>query len=158
MSDRESTDLACLERTRSAVLNVMVASGVGIAVSGFLLRWRDHDALFRASDAARRAMLGGLLALVVASHLSRRVLARRSALRDPDRRAARFFRAHTIAAMLGALAVPLGLVYGWTVRPQLDAVAPFWVAALALGFLSLPRAADLADLDATLSEPSEPEG
>jgi hypothetical protein len=55
------------------------------------------------------------------------------------------------AAAVGALAVPLGLVYGWTVRPRLDAVAPFWVAALALGFLALPRVHELEGFDAPLT-------
>jgi hypothetical protein len=41
-------------------------------------------------------------------------------------------------------------VYGWIVRPRLDAVAPFWVAALALGFLALPRAAELDGFDAPM--------
>jgi hypothetical protein len=156
MSDLEPAARACLERTRSAVLNILMADGLGIAAGGILLRWRDRGALFRAPDWMRRAMLGGLLAVVVASYLTRRILGRRSALRDPDHRAERFFRAHVIAAAVGALAVPLGLVYGWMVRPQLDEVAPFWVAALALGFLSLPRASELDDFDAPIPEPSEP--
>ena len=33
----EPAALRCLERTRSAVLNVLVAVGVGIAASGFFL-------------------------------------------------------------------------------------------------------------------------
>jgi hypothetical protein len=158
MNDREPAALACLERARSAVLNILVVDGIGIAASGLLLRWRDRGALFRASDGARRAMLGGLLALALASYLTRRVMTRRSALRDPAHRAARFFRAHVASAALGGLAVPLGLAYGWTVQPRLDAVAPFWVAAIALGFLALPRAAELDDLDVAASEPREPDG
>src|SRR3954451_22445400 len=133
MNDLGPAASACLGRTRSAVLNILVAVGVGIAASGLLLRWRDRGALFRAPDGIRQAMLGALLALVVASYLGRRILGRRSTLRDPARRAARFYRAHVVSAALGALAVPLGLVYGWMVRPRLDGVAPFWVAALALG-------------------------
>jgi hypothetical protein len=160
MSDREPAALATLERTRSAVLNILVAEGLGIAASGFLLRWRDRGALFRAHDQVRQGMLGGLLILVAASYLARRVLGSRSALLDPARRARRFFRAHVISALIGSLAVPLGLAYGWTVRPRLDAVAPFWVAALALGFLALPRASELDDLDVPPSAtgPSEPTG
>jgi hypothetical protein len=145
--------LACLERTRSAVLNVLVAVGLGIAVSGLLLRWHDHQALFRASDAVRQALLGGLLVLAVVSYLCLRIGARRSRLCDPTRRGARFYRAHLLAAGVAALAIPLGLVYGWAVRPRLDAVAPFWVAALALGFLALPRAGELEGFDAPWPEP-----
>ena len=160
MSDLDPASQACLERTRSAVLNVLIAVGLGIAVSGVVLRYRDHSALFRAPDSLRRGMLGGLLALVVASYLGRRILGRRSALRDPAGRASRFFRAHVIAASVGALAIPLGLAYGWMVRPRLDGVAPFWVAALALGFLALPRASELEDLDPPVPHagPSEPKG
>src|SRR4051794_6791404 len=106
MIDLDSAAQACLERTRSAVLNVLIAIGLGIAVSGVVLRYRDHSALFRAPDSLRRGMLGGLLVLVVVSYLSRRVLGRRSALRDPAGRASRFFRAHVIAPSAGSLAVP----------------------------------------------------
>ena len=53
--------------------------------------------------------------------------------------------------------MPLGLAYGWLVRPRLDAVGPFWVAALTLGFLALPRARQFEDLDLDLeSRPRRP--
>jgi hypothetical protein len=158
MSDPRSAERACLERTRSAVLNILMADGIGLAVSGVLLRWRDRGALFRASDATRRTLLGALFALVVASYLTRRIVGRRSSLRDPGPRARRFFRAHVVAAAIGALAIPLGFTYGWMVRPRLDGVAPFWVAALALGFLSLPRAAELEDFDDPIAGPGGPTG
>jgi hypothetical protein len=151
MTSLAPADQKCLERTRSAVVNVLVAVAAGIAVTGVLLRWRDRGALFRAQDGPRQGMLGFLLVLVVASYGSRRILARRSVLRDPAHRCARLLRAHVLAAIVGALAIPLGFVYGWTVRPRLDAVAPFWVAALALGVLALPRSAALEGLD----EPGE---
>ncbi len=94
--------------------------------------------------------------LVVIGYLVRRIGTRRSALRDPASRASRFYRAHVAAAVMGSLAVPLGLVHGWAVRPQLEAVAPYWVAALALGFLALPRAHELEGFDEPMPEPSEP--
>jgi hypothetical protein len=147
MSDLEPPAVACLAKTRSAVLNILVAVGAGIAVSGLVLRWRDRHALHRAPDLARQGMLGALLVLVVASYLIRRIAARRSALRAPEGRCRRFYWAHVLAALMGAVAIPLGLAYGWTVRPRLDAVAPFWVAALALGFLALPRAYELEGFD-----------
>jgi hypothetical protein len=152
MTGPEPAALTCLERTRSAVLNILVAVSCGIGASGLLLRWRDRNALLRASDSTRQALLGTLFVLVIASFLWKRVGAGRSALRDPSSRAARFFRAHVIAASLGALAIPLGLVYGWIVRPRLDGVAPFWVAALALGFLALPRAHELEGFEAPMLE------
>jgi hypothetical protein len=160
MGDREPTAPAILARTRSAVLNILMAGGLGIAASGLILRWRDRHALFRAQDEARQGMLGGLLVLVAASYLCRRVMGRRSTVHHPSDRASRFFRAHVLSAMIGALAIPLGLVYGWTIRPRLDAVAPFWIAALALGFLALPRASKLDDLDVppSPSGTSEPTG
>ena len=135
-----------LNRTRSGVLNVLVASGVGIAASGLLLRWRDGWAVSSATVAQRRLLLGGLFVLTVMSYVTRRVLVVRSRLGEPVGRAHRLYWAHIIAALIAALAVPLGLAYGWFVRPRLDAVAPFWVAALALGFLALPRSIDFEDL------------
>jgi hypothetical protein len=136
---------SCLERTRSAVLNVLVASGVGIAASGLLLRWRDGWAVFTATDVQRRGLMAALFVVTVMSYASRRILVSRSGFGEPADRPSRLYQAHLTAALIAALAVPLGLAYGWFVRPRLDAVAPFWVAALALGFLALPRARDFCD-------------
>jgi hypothetical protein len=148
---------ACLERTRSAVLNVLIAAGVGIAVSGALLRGRGRGVLPR-GDLAPVALLGGLLTPALANIFCRRVWAGRSALRDPARRAARFYRAHVGAACAAALAVPLGLAYGWLFDPKLGAVGPFWVVALGLGSLALPRSYELEGFDRSPREPepSEP--
>jgi hypothetical protein len=123
----------------------MVADGAGIAVSGWLLRWHDRQALPRAAEGVGQALMGGLLVVAVASLVVRRTASRREA--------SGFYRGHVLAAALAALAVPLGLAYGWLVRPSLDAVAPFWVAALALGFLALPRAYELDGLDPDLDDP-----
>jgi hypothetical protein len=152
----EPAEAACLERTRSAVLNVLVAVGVGIAASGLLLRWRARAMPPEAPDLVRQGLMIGLLAVTVASYVLRRVLAGRPALRDPAGRCAKFYRGHVIAAAVGGLAIPLGLLYGWLVRPRLDAVAPFWVAALALGFLALPRAYELEEFDEPMTPSSEP--
>lgn len=141
----------CLERTRSAVLNVLIVAGTGIAVSGGLLRWRDRWALSRVPDGVGKGILAALMAVAVASYVVRRTVSGRSAS------ATRFYRGHVIAAGLATLAVPLGLAYGWFVRPRLDAVGPFWVVALALGFLAFPRARQLEDLDLDLDlEPDCP--
>jgi hypothetical protein len=155
MTDPDSAR-TCLERTRSAVLNVMIGAGVAIACSGLILRWRDQAAAFRASEGTRRAMLAGLLGLGVASYLTRRIGTALTASTEMSRRASRFYRSHVVAAVVGALAVPLGLAYGWTVRPRLDAVAPFWVVALALGSLALPREAEIDVLEPFPSEPAGP--
>ena len=152
----DANSQSCLERTRSAVLNVLIAVAVGIALSGLILRWRDRGAAMRAPEGLRQGLLACLFGLAVVSYATRRIGLAREALRNPDQRAGRFHRAHVLAAAIGALAVPLGLVYGWMVRPRLDAVSPFWVAALALGFLALPRAAELEGFDLPISEPGEP--
>ena len=116
---------ACLERTRSAVLNVLIAAGVGIAVSGFLLQGRDRGTLWRTPEPARLGLLAGLIGLVVTSYAMRRIGAGREALCDPARRAERFNRAHVAAACAAALAVPLGRTYGWLFDPRLSAFGPF---------------------------------
>ena len=67
----------CLERTRSAVLNVMIAAGTGIALSGWILRWRDRWALFRAPRGVGRGLLAGLMVVAVASYAVRLVAATR---------------------------------------------------------------------------------
>ncbi|HEV3163076.1 MAG TPA: hypothetical protein VGZ22_03465 [Isosphaeraceae bacterium] len=156
MSDLEPAAVRCLERTRSAVLNVLVVVAAGIAGSGIVLGRRDRGVLLWPERTTQRATHAALLLLIVASFMVRRVLGSRSALRDPDTRCVQFYRAHVIGAIVGALAVPLGFAYGWGVRPLLDAVIPFWLTALALGVLALPRAYELADFDAAMSEPSEP--
>lgn len=146
-----------LERTRSAVLNLLVPVGLGIAVSGWVLRSRTQGVAPWSVATVRRVILSGLLAMVVASYATRRIGSSREALRDPETRLARFHRAHLLAASIAALAVPLGFAYGCAVDPILPAVAPFWVAALTLGFLSLPRRSTLDDFDDPLPlEPFEP--
>jgi len=147
---------ACLERTRSAVLNVLIGIAAGIAVSGPILRWRDQGAVWRAAPVYRRLMLGGLLVLIVLSYLVRRIGGSRSVLREPILRDRRFYWSHVGSALVASLAIPLGLLFGWTVRPTIDSVIPFWVAALALGFLAIPRAFELEDLDTPMPEPDEP--
>ena len=85
----ESLDPAsrrCLERTRSAVLNLLVATGLFIAVSGGLLRWRTvHEAGIGSKSLHEKLMIG-LLALAILSFLSRRLLGRRVRLKDPGTR------------------------------------------------------------------------
>jgi hypothetical protein len=154
----EPPALTCLERTRSAVLNVLTVVGIAIALSGILIRWRDGWALERAPERIGRSLIGGLFSVLASSVVIRRVGAGRSALQPPTTRASRCFRAHLASALVGALAVPLGLAHGWFIRPRLDAVLPFWVAALALGVLAFPRAATLEGFDEPMppSQPSKP--
>ncbi|SIO61915.1 hypothetical protein SAMN05444166_6894 [Singulisphaera sp. GP187] len=146
----------CLARTRSSVINVLMGIAAGIAVSGLLLRWRDRGAIWRATDELRQGLLAGLFLILFSSYAVRRVGASRARLHDPERRASRFYQAHLTSAVIGSLAILLGVCYGWWIRPRLDAVSPFWVAALALGFLALPRADELRDFEAPIPEPNEP--
>jgi hypothetical protein len=147
---------ACLDRTRSAVLNVLVVAGIGIALSGLALSRRDRGALLWPPLPAQRGAHVALFGVIAASFLLRRAMAGRSALRDPDRRCDRFFWAHVVSAVVGALAIPLGFAYGWAIGPRLDAVAPFWVAALALGLLALPRAHELEGFEEPMIPRKEP--
>ena len=146
--ERDPSTVACLGRTRSAVLNVLVVVGAGIAASGWVLGRHDPDpAPPWGFPATRRASMIALMALIAASYLVLRVGSGREALGDPSRRASRFFRARVAASSVAALAVPLGFAHGWFLDPRLEAIAPCWVAALGLGFLCLPKGPELDDFD-----------
>lgn len=149
MVDRE----AILHRTRLAVLNVLVLVGGMIAVSGFLLRWRTEQGAVPAPAGAaapggewpRKALLGGLFALGLASYLARRAWWRRPSDLTPERWTRRLRWSHVGSAAIAAGGVPLGLAYGWWVDARLQAIAPFWVVPLALGLLAIPRRVEIQD-------------
>jgi hypothetical protein len=148
--DPSSTD--CLDRTRSAVLNVLVVVGAMIAASGWVLGHHDPEpGLPWGVLETRRGLMIALGVLVALSYLILRVGAGRERLRDPARRGSRFFRGRVGSASVAALAVPLGFVHGWFLDPHLESLAPFWVAALGLGFLALPRGHELDDFDEPMS-------
>lgn len=138
---------ACLDRTRSVVLNVLVVVGAGIAVSGWVLGRRDRGALVLDPIMTRRASIVLVVLILAASRLVLRRGSSRAALADPATRGRRFFRSHLASAVVGAVAVPLGFAYGWAIKPKLEDISPFWVVALATGFLALPRSHELADFD-----------
>lgn len=142
-----SAEEAALERTRSAVMNVLMVVGLGIALSGFLLRNHPRNHWLLAPRDIDRWAYGTLLVLALVSVITRRSLNSRARLRDPARRAARFYWAHLASALLGALAIPLGFAFGWLVQPSLDGVGPFWVVALATGVMAYPRSHELTDFD-----------
>ncbi len=147
--DSQRPDLqarACLDRTRSAVLNVLVAVGFAIAISGWLLRSRPAEKQPRGSPAAYQRLMLALTTIAVASYVSRRFLAGRARHVSSGRRESWFFWSHVLPAGIAAAAAPLGLVCGWFVDPRLGAVSPFWVVSLALGFLALPRGHELEAL------------
>jgi hypothetical protein len=151
--DRPAPVVACLERTRSAVLNVLVVVGAGIAASGWVLGHHDPDAVLPWGLLKTRQMaLGVLVGLVAVAYAILRIVAGRDALRDPARRASKFYKGRVAASSVAALAIPLGFAYGWFVDPRLEALAPFWVAALAIGFLALPRGPELDDFDEPMPE------
>jgi hypothetical protein len=139
--------VACINQTRAAVLNIIIVAGLLLVVSGFVVREFDFGVPRMPQDQARRVAYGTLFVLVVASYGTRRALSSRQSLRDPRTRGPRFYLAHVVGALIGALAVPLGFLYGVAVRPELREIAPFWVAGMALGFLALPRGHELADFD-----------
>jgi len=143
----------CLERTRSAVLNVLVGVGLTIAIGGWLLRGRAEGRPPPREQWLHKLLMAALIVLAVTSYLIRRSARRPAASEDPGHRQARFYRSHVLSAAIAALAAPLGIVYGWWIDPRLSAVIPFWVVPLALGFLSIPRAHDLDDFDRSSNNP-----
>src|SRR4029453_9120757 len=100
---------ACLVRTRSAVLNVLIGVGLTIALGGWLLRGRAEVHQPPPPGGVSEALMSGLLALVLSSCVLRYVLARRAPYVAPERRASAFFWAHVLPAAVIALAAPPGL-------------------------------------------------
>jgi hypothetical protein len=145
--------IECLSKTRSSVLNVLVGVGLIVALSGIMLRSRPAGPLFPVPEWINQAMFFGLGLIFVASTIFRRVLGSRSRLRDPLTRGPRFYWGHVLPALVGASASALGLAYGWLISPRLEAILPFWLAALVLGVLSYPRGRELEDFDTPMALP-----
>jgi hypothetical protein len=143
---------ACLERTRSHVLNVLVVVGLSIALSGWLLRTRAQTWQPRPAKTLSDSLYAALVMLAALSYIARRVLGTRAQHAEPGRRNRLLYWSHVGPATIAALAIPLGLAYGWLVAPQLDAVIPFWAVPFALGFLCLPRKSELTDHDSSASD------
>lgn len=139
----DPTPVAGLARTRKAVLDVLVADALAIAASGWLIRSRAGGEIPRPSRWLHDGLFGALLLVAVASYVIRRSAIRTDRSLSPERRAARSFRSRVGAAAVAALALPIGLAYGWFVEPTLQGVAPFWVAAVALGILAFPMRGEL---------------
>jgi hypothetical protein len=145
-----------LRGTRRAVLNVLVGVAVMIAVSGWLLRRRAEGPVVVPARGTHDGLLIALFAVGITSYLWRRRGLRRSSHLPVGRRLRDFYWSHVGAAAIAAVGVPLGLAYGWWVDPRLEAVIPFWVVPLALGLLSIPRRAELDELDPSRSNPEDP--
>jgi hypothetical protein len=154
-SDSGQGSSALLDRTRSHVLNVLVVVGLAIAVSGWLLRQRALNWQPRPAKSLSDSLYGALIALAATSYILRRMLPSRAARAAPERFESLFYWAHLAPALIASLAIPLGFAYGWLVRPQLDAIIPFWAVPFVLGFLSLPRRSELNDRRDS-SPPPEP--
>ncbi len=142
---------ACLERTRTAVLNVLIAVGVCIALSGGLLRFRTDALGPSAARNLHQKLMAGLIVISVISYATRRILSQRTVQGQAASRESRFYWSHVLPAIIAALAAPLGLAYGWWVDGSFQSVVPFWIAALALGSLALPRDRELECFDRSAS-------
>jgi hypothetical protein len=136
-------DLVCLERTRTAVFNVLIAIGLFIALSGALLRYWTLALDPAASRRLHQELLVGLLVISVISYATRRILSQRRVHRQGASRESLFYWSHVLPALIAALAAPLGLIYGLWIDRSVQSVVPFWVVALALGSLALPRTHEL---------------
>ena len=155
-ASRAPAAVACLVQTRSAVLNVLLAIGFGISTSGLLLgRHEVGEPPMADWPVSPRGAMAGLLGLIAGAYLILRVGSGRDALRDPHRRATRFFRSRLASAVVGALAIPLGFVAGWVNDPRPEVLAPYWIAALGLGFLAIPRGYELDDFDEPIAPASK---
>lgn len=135
----------CLEQTRAWVVNALILTGVSIMISGLILGRLGLRVIVADVEGWRRLLYAGLIGVIAASYLTRRVMGSRERLREPETRRGRFRRTRVGSALLGWLATPLGLIYGLTIDPRLETIAPFWAAALVLGVLAIPRAAELED-------------
>ncbi len=153
--DMDPAAVECLKATRSAVLNVLVAIGVAVALSGVVFRGRGREIPVGGPGGLGNALLTGLLLIFAASTVLRRWLGRRSRLREPCSRGPRFYWGHVLPALVGALAAPLGLAHGLLVSPTLDAILPYWLAALVLGVLAYPRGRELQGFDLPMAPPGE---
>lgn len=154
--DLDPAALRCLERTRSGVLNVLVAVGLVVALTGAFLRGRGRELAAEGPGRSGGMLLAVLLVIFAASTLLRRWLGRRARLREPASRGRRFYWGHVLPAVVGALAAPLGMVHGLLVSPRLESILPFWIAALVLGVLAYPRGRELEGFDLPMVPPGEP--
>ena len=147
MTAGASGDPDGLERTRDAVMDVLLIDGLGIALSGWALARSGYSVTSFEPYIAQRFAFVPLVILVFASIATRRIWAGRWRLRDPARRAGRLLRAHVASALVGGLAIPLGHVFARDFLPTLRGAGPFWIVALAMGLLALPRDSAVAGLE-----------
>ena len=132
------------------MLNVLVGVGVVVALSGALLRRRANDVVLPAPGPSEPGHVSLPVRDLRGQHDRRRVARPAgSAARSPPARAALLLGTrHSRGDRRPGGA--LGLLYGWLVSPRLEAILPFWLAALVLGILAYPRGRELEDLDAPM--------
>ncbi len=134
---------SCVQQTRSAVMTLLAIDGLAIALSGILLRQRESGIiLWDPLQAGRLAHLA-LLFVILVGIVIRLVGTTRTFLTPPASRLGRFYWSHFAGAFFGFLGLPIGFIYGWAVRPELRHVGPFWLLAIAMGLLALPRVEEL---------------
>lgn len=140
------------------MLNVLVGIAFLIAVSGWLIRLNGGAGQVRRFEGRHAELAFGvmLIVYVIASQVVRRRWRTSGRSMTPDERRRRFYRSHVAAALLGAACVPFGLFYALAFDPRLQGVAPFWVVALAMGFLAIPRRGELDDGNALPPSPEVP--
>jgi hypothetical protein len=136
-----------LAHTRTAVLNVLIAVGLVIAISGGLLRFRAGSEAATFSRRFHQELMACLVLVAVTSYAARRILTQRLWRGKAPASESLFYWSHVLPAAIAALAAPLGLAYGWFIDPTVKSVIPFWVVALALGSLALPRSTELDCFD-----------
>jgi hypothetical protein len=146
----------CLERTRLAVLNILVALGFTIAVGGWLLRGRAAAQRAPAHPVRLLMLMLSLILLAVASYLCRRLARRHAAKIKPDRRPALFYWSHVDSAAIALFVAALGIFGGWFLDARFEAVVPFWIVALALGLQAIPRTYELDDFVRPSTDPGGP--
>ncbi|MDG3003152.1 hypothetical protein [Paludisphaera mucosa] len=137
------------------MLNVLVLDGLSILGSALAMRrWGgitfDVDPLMM-----KKVLFGSLFAVFVVAMFVLRRTGGRERLEDPQTRGARFFGSRVAAVAIGWAAFPLGLAHGLLFDPNLQAVAPFWLAAMVLGKLAYPRADDLEGFDEPMAAVDE---
>ena len=146
----------CLERTRRAVLNILVAVGATIALGGWLLRGRAAAQGPPAHPVRLPMMMLSLILLAVASYLTRRLARRHAAKIKPGARQALFYWSHVDSAAVAIFVAALGIFCGWFIDSRFEVLISFWVVALVLGFQAIPRTYELDDYISPPTDPGEP--
>lgn len=135
----------CLHRARRRVINIMLITALGIAVSGVILRASPTGAFPFPRERTRQLAQLLLFTLALAS-IWLRVRLHVHEGEPMTTRADRFVSFRTASSVAAALGVPLGLAYSWAIEPDLAAVAPFWAVALGFNVLAIPRSSQVESL------------